>query len=317
MKKMLSVVVPVYDEEAGIQDFLVRQLMPILDDLKYETELVLVNDGSRDKTVEKIRECVGERKNIKLISFSKNFGKEVALTAGLQHAKGEAAIMIDADGQHPVEMIPKMIEKWENGAQIVTAVRDENTTKHKMGSRVYYAMMKMFGNKNIVVGAMDFRLVDRDVIDEFNKMTERNRLTRGLIDWLGVPQEYIKVHTKNRMNGKPTYSAKKLMALTVDGLVSSSRTPLLIFGYIGLFITVVSLILGLFILIQQYIMGDPLGLDWSGAVAMSVFVSFLVGLVLISQAITAIYISQIHVEAKGRPLYVVDKRKSFGLDDER
>ena len=317
MKKMLSVVVPVYDEEAGIQDFLVQQLMPILDDLKYEAEVVLINDGSRDKTVEKIRECVGERKNVKLISFSKNFGKEVALTAGLQHAKGEAAIMIDADGQHPVEMIPKMIEKWENGAQIVTAVRDENTTKHKMGSRVYYAMMKMFGNKNIVVGAMDFRLVDRDVVDEFNKMTERNRLTRGLIDWLGVPQEYIKVHTKNRMNGKPTYSAKKLMALTVDGLVSSSRTPLLIFGYIGLFITVVSLILGLFILIQQYIMGDPLGLDWSGAVAMSVFVSFLVGLVLISQAITAIYISQIHAEAKGRPLYVVDKRKSFGLDDER
>lgn len=317
MKKMLSVVVPVYDEEAGIRDFLVRQLMPILDDLRYEAEVVLINDGSRDKTVEKIRECVGERKNVKLISFSKNFGKEVALTAGLQHAKGEAAIMIDADGQHPVEMIPKMIEKWENGAQIVTAVRDENTTKHKMGSRVYYAMMKMFGNKNIVVGAMDFRLVDRDVVDEFNKMTERNRLTRGLIDWLGVPQEYIKVHTKNRMNGKPTYSAKKLMALTVDGLVSSSRTPLLIFGYIGLFITVVSLILGLFILIQQYIMGDPLGLDWSGAVAMSVFVSFLVGLVLISQAITAIYISQIHAEAKGRPLYVVDKRKSFGLDDER
>ena len=314
---MISVVVPVYDEEAGIQDFLVQQLMPILDDLKYEAEVVLINDGSSDKTVEKIRECVGERKNVKLISFSKNFGKEVALTAGLQHAKGEAAIMIDADGQHPVEMIPKMIEKWENGAQIVTAVRDENTTKHKMGSRVYYAMMKMFGNKNIVVGAMDFRLVDRDVVDEFNKMTERNRLTRGLIDWLGVPQEYIKVHTKNRMNGKPTYSAKKLMALTVDGLVSSSRTPLLIFGYIGLFITVVSLILGLFILIQQYIMGDPLGLDWSGAVAMSVFVSFLVGLVLISQAITAIYISQIHAEAKGRPLYVVDKRKSFGLDDER
>ncbi|MBQ1387606.1 glycosyltransferase family 2 protein [Candidatus Saccharibacteria bacterium] len=317
MRKVISVVVPVYNEEAGIRDFLMQQLIPVLDELKYGAEVILVNDGSGDKTVEKIRECVGGKKDIKLISFARNFGKEIALTAGLQHAKGDAVIMIDADGQHPVEMIPKMVEKWENGAQIVTAVRDENTTKHKMGSRIYYAMMRMFGNKNIVVGAMDFRLVDRDVMDEFNKMTERNRLTRGLIDWLGVPQEYIKVHTKNRMNGKPTYSAKRLMALTVDGLVSSSRTPLLIFGYIGLFITVVSLILGLFILIQQYIMGDPLGLDWSGAVAMSVFVSFLVGLVLISQAITAIYISQIHVEAKGRPLYVVDKRKSFGLDDER
>lgn len=317
MKKVISVVVPVFNEEAGIQDFLVKQLVPVLGDLEYETEVVLVNDGSRDKTVERIRECVSGIKNVKLISFAKNFGKEIALTAGLQHAKGDAAIMIDADGQHPVEMIPKMVEKWENGAQIVTAVRDENTTKHKIGSRAYYAMMKMFGNKNVVVGAMDFRLVDRGVIDEFSKMTERNRLTRGLIDWLGVPQEYIKVHTKDRMNGKPTYSAKRLMALTVDGLVSSSRTPLLIFGYIGMFITVVSLILGLFILIQQYILGDPMGLDWSGAVAMSVFVSFLVGLVLISQAITAIYISQIHVEAKGRPLYVVDKRKSFGLDDER
>ncbi len=306
-------VVPIYNEEEGIQNFLMRQLMPILDTLSYKTEVVLVNDGSRDRTVDKIQDCMSGKKNVKLISFARNFGKEVALTAGLQYATGDAVIMIDADGQHPVEIIPKMVGKWENGAQIVTAVRDENTTKHKMGSRVYYAMMKMFGNKNIVVGAMDFRLVDRGVVDEFNRMTERNRLTRGLIDWLGIPQEYIKVHTKNRMNGKPTYSAKKLMTLTVDGLVSSSRTPLLIFGYIGGFITIVSLILGLFILIQQYILGDPLGLDWSGAVAMSVFVSFLVGLVLISQAITAIYISQIHVEAKGRPLYVVDKRKSFGI----
>lgn len=209
-----------YNEEVGVQDFLMRQLMSVLGGLKYETEVVLVNDGSRDKTVKKIWECMEGKKNVKMVSFSKNFGKEVALTAGLQYAKGEAVIMIDADGQHPVEIIPEMVEKWENGAQIVTAVRDENTTKHKMGSRIYYAMMKMFGNKNIVVGARDFRLVDRDVVDEFNKMTERNRLTRGLIDWLGVPQEYIKVHTKNRMNDKPTYSAKRLMALTVDGLVS-------------------------------------------------------------------------------------------------
>jgi dolichol-phosphate mannosyltransferase len=115
------------------------------------------------------------------------------------------------------------------------------------------------------------------------------------------------------VKGKPTYSAKRLARLTVDSLVSASRTPLLIFGYIGIFITVVSFLFGLFILIQQYILGDPLGLDWSGAVAMSVFVSFLVGLVLISQAITALYISQIHVEAKGRPLYIIDKKKSHGI----
>lgn len=317
MKKVISVVVPVYNEEVGIRDFLTKELMPVLDGLKYKTEVILINDGSRDKTVERICECVDNNEKVRLISFARNFGKEIALTAGLKNAKGDAAIMIDADGQHPVEVIPKMVKKWEDGARIVTAVRDENTTKHKMGSRIYYVMMRMLGNKNIVVGAMDFRLIDRCVIDEFNRMTERNRLTRGLIDWLGIPQEYIKVRTKNRLNGKPTYSLRRLMTLTIDGLVSSSRMPLLIFGYVGVFITMVSFVLGLFILIQQYIMGDPLGLDWSGAVAMSVFVSFLVGLVLISQAITAIYISQIHAEAKGRPLYIIDKRKSFGIDDVR
>ena len=306
-----------FNEAAGIIEFLDGQLMPVLNGLEYDTEVILVDDGSVDKTVEKVVEKYGNNDKVKLIVLARNFGKEIALTAGLNNATGDAVIMIDADGQHPAEMIPKMIEKWENGAYIVTAVRGENTTKHKMGSKIYYKVMKMCGNKNIVVGAMDYRLLDRSVVDEFNKMPEHNRLTRGLVDWLGYPQEYVKVQTKNRMSGKPTYSHKKLMMLTIDGLASTSRTPLIIFGYIGVGIMVVSLILGLFILIQQYIMGDPLKLDWSGAVAMSVFIAFLVGLVLVSQAITALYISQIHTEAKGRPLYVIDKRKSKGIKNEK
>ena len=318
MSRVISVVVPVFNEEAGISDFLDKQLMPVVCSLKYKVEVILVNDGSNDQTLEKINQCKIKKKvDFKLISLARNFGKEIALTAGINHAKGDAVIMIDGDGQHPVEIIPKMIEKWETGAQIVTAVRDENTTRHKFGSKFYYMMMKMFSNKSVVVGAMDFRLIDRSVVDEFNEFTERNRLTRGLIDWIGVPQTYIKVKTKNRTNGKPTYSAKKLAMLTMDSLASSSRTPLVIFGYIGVFITIVSLILGLFILIQQYILGDPLKLDWSGAVAMSVFVSFLVGLVLISQAITALYISQIHTEAKGRPLYIINKKQSIGIDKKK
>lgn len=300
-----------YNEEEGIEEFLVRQLEPVLVNLNYDVEVILVNDGSRDKTLQKIDAVIEKSEMpIKVVSFSRNFGKEMALTAGLHYAGGDAVIMIDADGQHPVEMIPKMIEEWEKGAEVVTAVRGANTTKHKMASRMYYGMMRMMGNKNLVVGAMDFRLVDRVVVDEFNKLNESNRITRGLIDWLGFEQEYIKVNTKNRAYGKPTYSSRKLMKLAADSLVSSSRTPLTIFGYVGIFITVVSVIFGLFILVEQYILGDPLKLDWSGAVAMSVFVSFLVGLVLISQAMTALYIAQIHSESKGRPLYVVDKKKS-------
>lgn len=313
MKKKISVVVPVYNEEEGISNFLEQQLLPVLLLINYETEIIIVNDGSKDKTLTRIDEVLARNNNdIKVISFARNFGKEMALTAGLNNAKGDAVIMIDADGQHPVEMIPKMIEKWEKGAEVVTAVRGANTTKHKIASKMYYGLMHAMGNKKLVAGAMDFRLVDRVVVDEFNKCFERNRITRGLIDWLGFEQEYIKVNTKTRVYGKPSYSSRKLLGLAVDSLISSSRTPLKIFGYIGAFITVASLILGLFILIQQYILGDPLGLDWSGAVAMSVFVSFLVGLVLISQAMTALYVSQIHAESKGRPLYVIDRKKSRG-----
>lgn len=313
MARIVSVVVPVYNEEEGIFEFLDKELKPVLEELDYKTEIILVNDGSKDKTVKEIERFINKRSGVKLLSLARNFGKEIALSAGLKFITGDAAVMIDADGQHPVEMIPKMIKKWENGAEIVTAVRDENTTKHKVGSKIYYWLMRRFGNRNVVVGAMDFRLLDKTVVEEFNQFTERNRLARGLVDWMGIPQEYIKVKTKDRNSGKPSYSSKKLTKLTIDTIISSSRTPLVIFGYIGIFITVVSLFFGLFILIQQYILGDPLGLDWSGAVAMSVFIAFLVGLVLISQAITALYISQIHAEAKGRPLYIIDKKKSIGV----
>lgn len=314
--KLISIVIPVYNESAGIKRFLDGELLPELEKLNTKSEVILVNDGSEDQTLEKIKETeLIQKLPTRIISFSRNFGKEIALSAGLKYAKGDAAMMIDADGQHPVEAIPEMIKKWEEGYDIVTAVRGTNTTKHRLGSKIYYFLTRLFGNKNVTVGALDFRLLDKAVIIEFNKFTEHNRLTRGLIDWLGFKEATVKVKTKNRLDGKPTYSFKKLASLAVDAMVSASRTPLVIFGYIGLFITIFSVIFGLFILIEQYILGDPMGLDWAGAVAMSVFVSFLVGLVLISQSITALYISQIHTEAKNRPLYIIDQKNSYHLEE--
>ena len=307
-----------YNEEAGIEKFLNNELMPVLEKMPEKFEIIIVDDGSIDGTMEKIIKFQKRQKqSVRIVAFVRNFGKEEALTAGIREAKGDAIIMIDADGQHPTTEIPKMVTKWQQGAKIVTAVRGHNTTKHRIASKLYYMMIKMIGNKNVVAGAMDFRLIDRVVADEFNKFTEHNRITRGLIDWLGFPQEYIKVKIKNRTDGCPSYNYKKLMALAGDSLASMSRTPLVIFGYIGMFITVFSLLFGLFILIQQYILGDPMGLDWSGAVAVSVFVAFLVGLVLVSQSLIALYISQIHTEAKKRPLYVIDREKSIGLNNEK
>ena len=317
-RRSIAVVIPVYNEAAGIRRFLTEKLLPEMKHLPYRTELIIVDDGSTDKSLEIIKKTLrGKKITTRIVSFTKNFGKEISLTAGLKYARTDAVIMLDSDGQHPVDMIPQLVEKWRQGAKIVTAVNSGNSTKHKFGSKMFYKAMRMMGNRTFREGAMDFRLLDKAVVEEYKRFTEHNRVTRGLIDWLGFPQEYVKVSTLKRTSGKPTYNRKKLSRLALDSFVSMSTTPLLLFGYLGLFITVVSLSFGLFILIEQYILGDPMGLDLSGAVAMSVFVSFLVGLVRISQSVTALYISHIHAEVKNRPLYVIDKTKSKNLGDKK
>lgn len=319
MKKQISFVIPVYNEKEVIRKFLDDLLFPVIDKIeKYNIELILVNDGSSDGSLEIIQEYAEKDKRVKVLSFSRNFGKEVALSAGLRYASGDAAIMMDADGQQPPRLIPEFIEKWEQGAEIVTGVRD-HYTKHgfiaKTGSKIFYRLLGAMGNKNTVPGSTDYRLLDRVVIDEFNRLTEHNRITRGLIDWMGFRHEHIDYVYGERMAGKPSYTFKKLFNLAIDSFVSLSTTPLVIFGYVGAFITVFSVLLGLFVIIQQYILGDPLGLKWNGAVQMSIFITFLVGLVLISQAITALYVSHIHAESQNRPLYIIDKKNSRGIKD--
>lgn len=313
--KTISFVLPIYNEEKGISEFLEKEFLPEVKKISgYKTEVILVDDGSTDKTLKILQKYAKD--NARVVALSRNFGKEAALSAGIFVAKGDAIVTIDADGQQPPKMILEFIKKWEVGAEIVTGVRD-HYTKHglipKLGSKLFYKLLRGMGNKTTVPGATDFRLIDRVVADEFNKLSEHNRITRGLVDWLGFKQEYIYYTYGKRKAGKPSYSLKKLFALAIDSFVSMSTTPLVIFGYIGVIITVFSVILGLFIIIQQYILGDPLNLQWNGAVQMSVFVTFLVGLVLISQAITALYISHIHAESQGRPLYIIDNKRSKNL----
>lgn len=317
-KKLLSIVVPVYNEVAGLSNFLETQLFTALEKIEdYDFEVIFVDDGSTDGTLDLLHEYAGRSKDFKVIAFSRNFGKEIALSAGLQHSKGDAAITIDSDGQQPPNLIPKLIKEWEAGADIVTGVRDR-FTKHgfvaKTGSRLFYWLLRRMGNKTTVAGGTDFRLLDRAVLDEFNKLPEHNRITRGLVDWLGFNQKFVKYTYGVRLAGKPSYNFKKLFRLAIDSFVSMSTTPLVIFGYIGVFITIGSFLLGMFCIINQYLLGDPLHLYWNGAVQMAIFITFLVGLVLISQAITALYISHIHAESLGRPLYIIDQKSSRNLD---
>jgi dolichol-phosphate mannosyltransferase len=319
MSKMISVVVPVCNEEKGIKKFLDERLLKALADIKdYRFEIILVNDGSKDKTLEIIQDYAEKNKNIKVVSLIRNFGKEVALSAGFRYAEGDAVLTIDSDGQQPPERIKDFIKAWEDGAEVVTGVRD-HYTKHglipKLGSKLFYWLLKLMGNKTTVPGSTDFRLMDRIVVDEFNKLTEHNRITRGLVDWMGFNKTDIYYTYGERMAGRPSYNFKKLWNLAIDSFVSMSTTPLVIFGYIGMFITFFSFILGMFCIINQYILGDPLGLYWNGAVQMAIFITFLVGLVLISQSITALYISHIHAETQNRPLFIVSKRASRNIKD--
>lgn len=315
-KKTISIVVPVYNEEKGIKTFLEKRLFPAIQkNSKYEYEIVLVDDGSSDRTLNKIY-SYSKNKNIKIIALVRNFGKEMALSAGLRYAKGNAVLTIDSDGQQPPEKIPEFIKAWEKGSEIVIGVRD-HYTKHgfipKIGSRLFYRLLRIMGNKSSIPGTTDFRLMDRSVVDEYNTLTEHNRITRGLVDWLGYEKTIIYYTYGKRIAGRPSYKFKKLFNLAIDSFISMSTTPLVIFGYLGLFITFFSFMLGIFCIINQYILSDPLHLYWNGAVQMAIFITFLVGLVLVSQAITALYISHIHAETQNRPLYIISQKKSRNI----
>ena len=316
-KKHISVITPVHNEAEGIKSFITNSLLPVLEKTNYNYELIIVNDGSTDDTLKIVQSLAAENPKIKVLSFSRNFGKEPALSAGLAYAKGDAALTIDADGQQPPKLIPDFIKRWEDGGEIVTGVRSQYS-KHgliqKLGSKLFYWLLRLMGNKTTVPGSTDFRLMDRAVIDEFNKLPEHNRITRGLIDWLGFKQVYIEYVYGVRAAGKPSYNLRKLFKLAIDSFVSMSTTPLVIFGYLGIIITIGSFILGMFCIINQYILGDPLQLYWDGSVQLAIFITFLVGLLMISQSITSMYISRIYSEAQGRPLYIVDKKESRNLD---
>lgn len=314
----ISFVVPIYNEEKGFRDFYTKMLLPELEKVKYDYELILVDDGSSDGSLKIIQNLAEKDKRIKVLRFSRNFGKEIALTAGIREAIGNAVLTMDADGQQPPKLIHEFIQKWEEGGEIVIGRRGK-FEKHgfiaKLGSKCFYKILRMMGVKDTVPGSTDFRIIDRCVVDEYNKLTEHGRITRGLMDWMGFKKVYIDYTYGNRLAGRPSYNFRKLFQLAINSFVSLSSTPLVLFGWIGALITVASLILGIFVIIEEFIMADPLRLRWTGTTCLSIFITFLIGLVLISQSITALYISHIHAEAQGRPLYIVDHKNSRNLNE--
>lgn len=310
--KLITIVIPAYNESKNIATLYasLRKTLPS----SYKYEIIYVNDGSTDDTSNEIKKIIKNDLDIKLLNLSKNFGKEMATTAGINNSNGDAVIIIDADGQHPVELISKFLKQWENGDQVVVGVRKANQKEgfiKKYGSKLFYPLFNRFSSAKLIPGSTDFRLIDGDVRDQFNKLQESNRITRGLIDWLGYKRSYIYFTANARLQGEASYSTKKLIVLATNTFVSMTFAPLFFFAFLGVLITFCSLLTFFVLAIEQFVFADPLNLQISGTAYLAVLILLLVGIILMSQGLLALYISKIYQESKGRQLYIIDEKNSI------
>lgn len=310
--KTISIVIPIYNEAPNVAP-LYKTLTSIIRSLPHQFEFIFVDDGSNDDSVKKLRQVARKDKRAKVIELARNFGKEIAVTAGLHKAKGDAAIIMDADLQHPPELLPQFVEEWEHGADVVVGVKkyskDESWFK-KVSSSGFYAILGKVTSATITPHASDFRLINRKVIDTFKTFTERNRITRGLIDWAGFDRRYIYFEAPPRLHGEAGYSYRKLFGLAMNSFTAYSMLPLKIASWLGWMILVVSSLLGTFVVIEKYILGDPMQLEIRGTAILAILLLFLVGVVLICLGFVALYIARIHEEVINRPLYVVKNEEN-------
>ena len=307
--KKISIVIPVYNESDNLYA-LCENLTIVTGKLTdYQWEYIFVNDGSSDQSLTILRELSLTNDNCKVLDLSRNFGKEIALTAGVHESKdSDAVICIDSDLQHPPELIPKLIDAWLNGAEIVATIRtstEKQPTLRKLGSKTFYWLMSKISGTKMESQTTDYRLYDQKVIHAFSLMTERERLFRGIMDWMGFNKTYIEFEAAARQSGDPGYSYVKLWELAVNSITSFSLWPLKITGYLGVLITSISAPLLIWMLVNYFIISASVFTPLAIVVVAN---TFLIGLVLISIGLVAIYVGKIHTESINRPLYIVRER---------
>ncbi len=310
---LISVIVPMHDEAPNILA-LYNAITKATKHILVKLEVIFVDDGSTDDSVKLVKQLQRKNKNVTVLELTRNFGKEIALTAGLHHTKADAALLIDADLQHPPSLIPEFIDRWQKGTDVVVGVRKggENSLFRSAASKTFYGILSRISNTKITPKATDYRLLDRSVIDEFSRFTERNRLSRGLIDWLGFEHDYIYFDVNVRKAGQ-SYSRMKLLNLAVNSFVTHSFVPLKLAGYLGLIIIITSGPLGVFVFVEKYIFHDPWKFNISGPAILAIILMFLVGIILGSLGLMALYIANIYAEVMNRPLYVVKQARMAKL----
>jgi glycosyltransferase involved in cell wall biosynthesis len=307
----LAVVAPFYNEGANVADFLGR-LIATLEKTDVDWRIVCVNDGSTDETLARLVAARQHDRRIQVIDFSRNFGKEYALTAGLDYADADAVVLIDSDLQHPPEMLPDMIAKWREGAEVVYMVREERVDTgwvNRAGRWVFYMLFRVAADIRLPPQAGDFRLLDAAVVGAIRRMPERTRFMKGIFHWVGFRQVALVYHEEPRLSGKTRTSPWRLVAFALDGISAFSNLPLQLWGLLGAAIAGISLVYGVWRTLRTLVYG----VDVPGFESLIVAIVFLGGVQLLSLGVLGGYVGRIFNEVKGRPLYIV--RHTYGLEE--
>ena len=310
--KKISVVIPMYDEESVANECYEKVSM-VFYNLReqYDYEIIIVNDGSKDRTLEILEEIAKEDKKIKVISFSRNFGHQAAVTAGLKYVTGDATIIIDADLQDPPELIPDMLKKWEEGYEVIYGKRKkrEGESAFKLlSAKAFYCMINKLSDIEIPKNTGDFRLVDKKVVDVVNSLPEHNKFLRGLFSWVGFKQKAYEYERKERFAGKTKYPLKKMLKLASDGILSFSIKPLKIVGTLGILSVIISVVILIYSILSFAFKWNNLTAGWTSIMCT---MTFLGGAILLSLWMIGEYIARIYDETKNRPEYIIDKKINF------
>ncbi|HBB32939.1 MAG TPA: glycosyltransferase [Cyanobacteria bacterium UBA8803] len=310
MHPKYSFVIPVYNEEDTLRE-MYRRISAVMDRMDGLVELILVNDGSRDRTLSLLRDLHEKDSRLCYLSLARNFGHQIAVTAGLNFIRGQAIVVLDADLQDPPELIPLLVEKWKQGYQIVYAQRTQRRKESwvkRLPAYVFYRLLRRLADIDIPPDTGDFCLMDRQVVDVLNKMPERNRYIRGLRSWVGLQQTSIPYERDPRFAGEVKYTFRKSLSLAADGLVSFSKLPLRLSTYVGLLAALVAMLMAVLVFYWRIVAPtSPL----TGFATIMIAIFFLGAVQLVSIGILGEYVGRIYEEVKGRPLYVLSEVAGF------
>ena len=311
MKKKISLVVPMYYEEKVVQECY-KRLTEVLSKIeKYDYEIIFINDGSKDKTLELLEEIAKKDFNVKILSFTRNFGHQAAVTAGLKYVSGDAIVIMDADLQDPPELIPDMLKYWEQGNQVIYGKRKSRkgeSTFKLLTAKMFYKTLNALTDVEIPKDTGDFRLVDREVVDVINQLPEHNKFLRGLFSWVGFKQIAYEYERKERFAGKTKYPLKKMLKLASDGIISFSTKPLKLLGGLGLISIFISFAIMLYAIISYIFKLNELSAGWT---SLMITITFFSGVQLLSIWIISEYVARIYDESKQRPQYIIEKKINF------